>query len=212
MPIAAAAIGAGSNLLQGYFARQDEKNARKMAEGEKRNALAFLQQASSQDALAQALQEAQLKSGYKKQLQAFGGARTAIGLGGDTARRDVLNQGERMQADKTQQLISQGLIGTSAGTGQASDLAGQTTQQLANIDQQLAQAYADLGLAQGQTEASQSEQLAQLLGRGQEFQRQIGLARTEFAPAGKTGGGGGFDWKKAGLSTVLGLGPIGGLF
>lgn len=189
MPIAAAAIGAGSSLLSGYFARKDERGARKMAEGEKRNALAFLDQAGSRDALFQSLEEAQLKSGHKKALAGFSGARKATDLGADAARRTVMNQGARMQADKTQSLISRGLVGTNVGTGESADLAGQTTAQLANIDQQLAAAFANLGIAEGEVEQDQSQELAQLIGRGRSFQQQIGMARTDFAPAGKVSNG-----------------------
>jgi len=177
-----------------------------MAEGEKRNALAFLDQAGSRDALFQALAESQLKSGNQKQLAGFGSARKATELGADAARRTVLNQGQRMQADATQGLISRGLLGTSAGTGAASDLAGQTTQQLANIDQQLAEAFANLNLTQGEVEQNQSQELAQLIGRGQDFQRQIGLARTDFAPAGKAGS------YKDPFSSALKALTFGGLF
>lgn len=198
MPIAAAGISAGTGLLQSYFAREDEKRARKMAEGEKRNALGFLDQAGSLDALFQGLQESQLKSGHQKQLAGFAGARRATELGADAARRTVLNQGQRMQADKTQELISSGLVGTSAGTGQATDLAGQTTMQLASIDQQLAEAFKNLGLAQGEVEQNQSQELAALIGSGRQFQQQIGMARTDFAPAGKAKMG------KDPLSSILG--------
>jgi hypothetical protein len=182
MPITAAAIGAGVNLFQGFQARQDEQRARKMAESEKLAGRQLLGKIGSQDAFFQQLQEAQLKKGHKEQLQGFAGAHKAVELGADAARRDVLNQGQRMQADATQGLISKGLIGTSAGTGVATDLAGQTTQQLASIDQQLASAFADLGLQEGEVRGQQSDELAQLLGTGRQFQGQIGMAGLDYLP------------------------------
>lgn len=183
--IAAAAISAGTSLFQGYQAKKSEKEARQMAEGEKANALKMLTQAGSTDAFFQALQEAQLKTGHKAARAGFSGARKATELGADAARRTVLNQGQRTQADATQALISRGLTGTTAGTGVANDLAGQTTQQLAAIDQQLATAFANLDLEEGELAADQSEELAQLIGSGRGFQQQIGLMRPDFAPAGK---------------------------
>jgi hypothetical protein len=160
-----------------------------MSESEKLNALLFLRQTGSRDTFFQALMEAQAKTGHQQQLAGYAGARKATSLGADAARRTVLGQGERMQADATQGLISRGLIGTSAGTGEATDLAGQTTQQLANIDQQLAAAFANLGLEEGNVKKRQSDELAQLLGTGREFQRELGILRTDFAPSDKGIGG-----------------------
>jgi len=183
MPIWAAAIGAGTSLFAGSQAKKSEAQARKLAEGEKQNALGFLDQAGSMDALFQALQEAQLKSGQKKELGAFAGAKKATELGATNARQTILNRGAQDQAKLTQGLIGRGLIGTSAGTGAAMDLGGQVNQQLADIDQQLAAAMANLGLAEGQTEMRQAGDLASLIGRGQDFQRQLGVLRTDFAPS-----------------------------
>lgn len=199
MPIYAAAIQAGASVYEGYQKRKENQRALKMAESEKRAARGFLDEAGSRDAFLQALQESQLKAGHKRELAGFEGARRATSLGADAARRTVLNQGQRMQADATQGLISRGLIGTSAGTGAATDLAGQTTAQLAAIDQQLAAAFADLGLQESSLEGEQADELAALIGSGRQFQQQLGTLRTEFAPTSGVSSGQGNFFKKLGF-------------
>jgi len=124
-----------------------------------------LEQARSRDALGFNLQEAQIKSANKTALRGFQGARNAQQLGAAGARSQVLQRGKQGQAALEQSLVSRGLIGTTPGAQQFAMIGDQTTAQLASIDQQLADALSELGLAESQTAAGGELALAQLLGQ-----------------------------------------------
>jgi len=176
--IGSSLITGGFDLLGGLLADRSAKRAatkaRRLNDQQRAAAFQYLQGVQGGDALYAGLQEAQLKTGHKAELGGFKGARSALDLGGVRARQTVQGQGKVNQANVEQSIVSRGLQGTSTGVQALQSVGDRTSSQLAAIDTQLAQAFADLGLAEGAIRGEQGDELAQLLGQTRQNQLDLG--------------------------------------
>jgi hypothetical protein len=180
-----AIIGAALQLVQGNKQRQAEAYAQVQSEYQKKEILKGLQKTKSVEGLFSGLQEAQLKTGFQKELGGFKGAKTALDLGAIQAQQGVQARGKQNQAALEQNIVSRGLTGTSTGVQALGGLADRTSLQLSAIDQQHAQALSELGLAQSQVEGGQARELAGLLGQRKQFATDISLQEAALAPGKK---------------------------
>lgn len=181
-------IEAGAGLLGGYLSSRSEKKAQKKAQKysdqEKAAAFKYLNEVGARDAFGAQLQRSQLLAGQRRGLEGFQGARQALTAGGTAARQTALARGKQGQADVEQSLVSRGLLGTSTGAQTFQGVGDQTTAQLQNIDFQLAQAFADLGLEEAQTRERQGQELAGFASDERQRQLELGYALAELAPRG----------------------------
>jgi hypothetical protein len=204
----AAIISGALQLAESNQAAYRENNARIGAISANRSLLASLQRMREREGFENRLQESELRSGQKKQLAGFTGARQSINVSGHQQRQEFAEGSKQSQANLEQSIVSSGLLGTTAGTGQVQGLQAQTQRQLASIDAELAQAISELGLAQGAVEAGQSQQLVGFLGAKQARQSELeeAIAQTEAAIAAskkkKVKG-----WKK--VARYAGVDPLG---
>ena len=185
--IAGAVIAAGSQLYGGHQAGKAQQRAQRreqqLNEQQRRGAFNYLQGARGKDEIYAGLEEAQLKRSNAAALKGFDSAKKAQSLGAQSARQIVLNRGAQAQAQQQQGLVSKGLIGTTSGTSQASDLSGQVTQQLAGIDTELANTLGQLGLAQGIQESRGIEKLASLANSTRAYNQDVEYELANLAPA-----------------------------
>lgn len=179
-------VGGAFDLAGGLLGARGERKAvsKQNAQNEAQRAAAFryLQGVQSQDALFAGLEDAALKSAHKKQLAGFKGARAATDLGATAARQTVLGRSKQGQADLEQSAVSRGLLGTSTGAQAFTGLKDRTTALLGGIDQQLAQAMADLGLQESELQGQQGLQLAGLAGKNRQANTDFGFELASLAP------------------------------
>jgi len=175
----AAAIGAGGQLLGTgleFAGGLMQSNAGASRRTIRRRGRYALDQARSQDALFGGLEESALKAAHGRELEGFRGARGALTQAGAAARQGVLDRGKQNQAALEQSIVSKGLLGTTTGAGAFAGLQDQTSRHLSDIDLQLAQQFADLGLQESGLRGQQGRELAGLAGRNRQFQRGLGEA------------------------------------
>lgn len=172
MAIYAAAVAAGAALYGGYQQKQAQKKAQgqttRLSDREKAITFDFLRRNQGQDQLFAGLEESALKRANKTALGGYGAARKATELGGIQAKAGVTQQGKNELASVEQSVVGQGLQGTSVGAQAFSGVQNNTSTQLAQIDVQLAQQFANLGLAESNTKAAGELQLAGLAGKNRE--------------------------------------------
>ena len=181
----AAIIGAALQLVQGNKARQQEAYARTLSEYDKKQILKGLQKTKSIEGLYSGLEEAQLKSGQKKELSGFAGAGRAIDLGALQAQQGIAARGKQNQASLEQNIVSRGLLGTSTGAQALGGLQDRISMQLAAIDQQHAQALSELGLQKSALEGGQARELAGLTARRGQFATDIATQEAALQPGKK---------------------------
>lgn len=157
--------------------KEKKKKLKKIRAGGER----ALQGGLALDQLYSNLQESALKSATEAQLGGLKGSKRAAELGASDARRTILNREKQVQGSLQQRLISSGLGDTTTGANLQMGLAGQTSQQLADIDTQLAQIFGDLNIAEGNIRAGGFEGLMELLGSSRGFGREISQARFGLA-------------------------------
>lgn len=163
------AAGVGLDFAGGMMAANEGVSRRTL----RRRGKVGLQAAESRDALFAGLERAELLKGQKAQRGGFQGARKALDLGANVARQGVIQRGRANQAATEQSVVSRGLTGTSTGAQAFAGVGDQTSQQLAAIDAQLAQAFADLGLEEGAMLGEQGMQRTALAGKNRGVQQQF---------------------------------------
>ena len=182
MPIWAAGIGAGTDLLSGYLQDKAQKKAfrrqTKMNNAGARRAVGQLQ-------LGTGLEEALLKTATQKRLGGFQNAQAALDLGAVNAQQTVRAQGAQNQADTEQSAVSRGLIGTSTGVQALQGVQGQTTAHLSAIDQALAQQMASLNLEKSNVAAEGDMALANLQSQKTQALYELTQGADPFAVASK---------------------------
>lgn len=178
----AAAAQLGGSFLTARSERKAENKARGYNARQAAASFKYLQGVKSQDALLGALQESELKAGQKQERAGFKGARTALDLGATGARQTIQAQGKVAAADAEQSAVSRGLLGTSTGVQALTGVQDRTTALLGGIDQQLAQAFADLGLHEGEVLGQQGQQRAMLAGQNRQNQLDLGYELANLAP------------------------------
>jgi hypothetical protein len=196
MPAFAAAIAGGADLLGGYL--QDDRAKKAFNKQQKLNAAGARRAVTALD-FGTNLEGSQIKAANASRLAGFAGARKALDLGATAARQTVLGQGKINQANLEQSAVSRGLLGTSTGAQAFAGVGDRTTAQLSAIDQQLAQAFGDLGLQQAQTKAAGEMSLADLQQQKTEAMFNLVQSADPYAVAGKKKKHGGFFSSAAGL-------------
>lgn len=171
MPALIAAIAGAAGTGLEFAGNMMSANASTSIKTKRRRGKYALQNAQSQDALFAGLERAELLKGQQNQLGKFKGARSALDLGANVARQGVMQRGAQNQAKVEQSVVSRGLHGTSTGAQAFAGVGDSTSSQLAAIDTQLAQAFADLGLEEGEVLGQQGLQRTALAGRNRESQR-----------------------------------------
>lgn len=168
-PISAQAIGSGLEFAGAMM----DRNAGISLKTLRRRGREVIKESRARDALFGGLEEAALKTAHGKELAGFKGARTATELAGIQARRGIQDRGAQAQAQAEQSIVGRGLAGTSTGVQLFSGVADQTSRLLSDLDTQLAQQLASLGLDQAETEAQQGREIAGLRRNSRDYNREL---------------------------------------
>lgn len=139
----------------------------------RRRGRAVIEESRARDALFGGLEEAALKTAQQKELKGYQGARAATELAGIQARRGIQDRGAQAQAAIEQSVVGRGLTGTSTGVQLFGGIQDQTSRQLADLDMQLAQQLASLGLDQAETEGRQGREIAGLRRNARDYNREL---------------------------------------
>lgn len=177
MPALLAALGAqlaGTGLE--FAGGMMDRNARVGRRTIRRRGRVALNAARSRDALFGGLEESALLAGQKAERGGFQGARRALDLGALQARQGVQARGKQAQGELEQSIVSRGLLGTSTGVQALGGIQDRTTAQLSAIDMQLAQAFADLGLQEGELLGRQGRERTGLAGKRRAMEQAFGEA------------------------------------
>ncbi len=130
-------------------------------------------QTRASDALFAGLERSELLKGQAGERQGYQTARNALNAGAQVAKQGLAQRGIQNQAATEQSVVSRGLGGTSTGAQAFAGVGNQTAMQMAQIDTQLAQAFADLGLEEGAMLGQQGRERLGLAAKNRGFNQEL---------------------------------------
>lgn len=143
-------IGAAAGMGLEFLGANMAANAGVSRRTVRRRGKAALALGKSQDALFSGLERAELLKGQADERKGFEGARKALETGGVVAKQGLQTRAAQNRAALEQSVISKGLLGTTPAAQAFAGVGDQYAMQAGMIDAQLAQAFANLGLEEGQ--------------------------------------------------------------